>query len=559
MRLLLHAALVLLLSGSGRADDAPKGRLLIIGGNLRRENANLYERMIADAGGRDNARFGILPTASATLAGAVRFADGLKHHGVDAEHMQIIDLTFVNAKEQAASPTVVEQIRGCTALFLAGGDQTWITRALLKPDGKDTPALQAIREVWRRGGLIAGSSAGAAAQSETMISVSGLPDDSLDEGMDALDFGLTRHAARRGLLVTRGLGFFRAGAVDQHFGQFRGRLGRLARVTVEQRLRYGFGVDEDTAMAVGPDGIIEVLGSGNVTIVDAADAKCEDGPLGCRITGVSLSLLSEGDRFDPRTGVAEMHRDKSPIAAGAESNNGNYLIPDIAGEGALWSAVVAGLGDNTSKKQVGVTLRYNQHFGHGYRFTFTKHDRTRSFQGYVKGAYLDTVVGVRLDIEPIDFTLRPPQANLPSDLPAGASRKAIEAMLFRGILLADEQRRFRPDEPISRAELAGAIAQTIRLAPPKRDPPVFADVPQDSPWAEDLIKVVAARLVTADDQGDFRPAGTVPQREAATILLALAKRYGVEPLASAVTPPNEAPLSRQQAAVALNRIIGFPW
>ena len=135
-----------------------------------------------------------------------------------------------------------------------------------------------------------------------MISVSGLPDDSLDEGMDALDFGLTQHSARRGLLVTRGLGFFRAGIVDQHFSQFRGRLGRLARVTIDRKLRFGFGVDEDTAMIVSPGGIIEVAGSGNVTIVDAREARCDDGPLGCRITGVTLSMLGRGRPLRPHIG-----------------------------------------------------------------------------------------------------------------------------------------------------------------------------------------------------------------------------------------------------------------
>jgi cyanophycinase len=570
MRVSFHTVLVvvLLLPGFGRAEEVPerhKGRLLIIGGGLRRENSNVYERMIADAGGRENVRFGILPTASATLNGAASFAEGLKRYGVGAERVQIIDLTLANAARQAISPQVAAQIRGCTALFLTGGDQRWITRALLKSDGSDTPALAAIREVWQRGGLIAGSSAGAAAQSEPMISVSGLPDESLDEGMDALDFGLTQQADRRGLLVTRGLGFFRSGVVDQHFSEYRGRLGRLARATIEQRLRYGFGVDENTAMAVEPAGTIEVMGAGNVTIVDAEQARCEDGPLGCRITGVSLSLLSEGDRFDPSTGVTDVPRGKAPTVAGAETNNGNYLIPDIAGEGAVWSALVSGLGDNTSRKQVGITLRYNQHFGHGYRFTFTKTERTRCFQGYVNGVYSYSVLGVRLDVEPIDFTLRPPQANLPLDLPSGASRKAIEAMLFRGILLADEQRRFRPDEPITRAELAGAIAQTIRLEPPRRDPPVLADVPPDSPWAEEITKVVAARLMSVDDQRAFRPADTVPQPEAATIWARLSQAYRGPPLSSDVARPDDhdvrstTALTRSQAAEAINRIVGFPW
>jgi hypothetical protein len=37
--------------------------------------------------------------------------------------------------------------------------------------------------------------------------------------------------------------------------------------------------------------MIEVVGTGNVTIVDAAEGRCEDGPLGCRIEGATLSLL----------------------------------------------------------------------------------------------------------------------------------------------------------------------------------------------------------------------------------------------------------------------------
>jgi cyanophycinase len=557
--------IVLLLSGFARAEESHRGKLLIIGGALRRDNSVVYERMIADAGGRNYARFGVLPTASATTNGAKSFAESLKHHGVPAEHVQIIDLTVDNAQQQAASSQVAEQIRGCTGLFLAGGDQNRITRALLKPDGTDTPVLQAIRETWRRGGLIAGSSAGAAAQSETMISVSGLPDDSLDEGMDALDFGPTQHVARRGVLVTRGLALFRTGVVDQHFSQFRGRLGRLTRVVIQQRLRYGFGVDENTAIAVAPDGTVEVLGAGNVTVVDATDARCEDGPLGCRISGVSLSLLSEGDRFDPRTGLTVTPPEKTQVRAGKETNNGNFLIPDIAGEGAVWLALVEGLGDNTSRKQIGITLSYNQHHGHGYRFTFAKTEQTRCLQGYFNGGYLSTVLATSLDIEPIDFTLRPPQANLPLDLPTGQARKASEAVLFRGILLADEQRRFRPDEPITRAELAGAIARTIRLEPPRRDAPALADVPADSPWREPIIKVVAARLMSIDDQQDFRPAQTVSQREAETIWARLRVVYRGEPLSlplAAAADEESAsaePLTRQSAAEAITRIIGFPW
>ncbi|MFN7013379.1 MAG: hypothetical protein ACK4ON_03810, partial [Bacteroidia bacterium] len=40
---------------------------------------------------------------------------------------------------------------------------------LLTEDGRDTPALQAIRKVLAHGGLIGGTSAGAAIQSRIMI------------------------------------------------------------------------------------------------------------------------------------------------------------------------------------------------------------------------------------------------------------------------------------------------------------------------------------------------------------------------------------------------------
>src|SRR5208282_846604 len=158
-----------------------------------------------------------------------------------------------------------------------------------------TPALLALKDMWRRGGVIAGTSAGAAMQSSRMLSAAGLPDDALDEGMDALDFGIRRDLRQRGLLVTDGLGFFHAGIVDQHFSQYRGRLGRLARAVIEEHTRFGFGVDENTAMLVSGDGRIEVVGTGNLTIVDVANARCSDGPLGCRISGVRLPCLQSGD------------------------------------------------------------------------------------------------------------------------------------------------------------------------------------------------------------------------------------------------------------------------
>ncbi len=89
-------------------------------------------------------------------------------------------------------------------MFISGGDQRRLVRALTHKDGGDTPLLAEIRKLLERGGVIAGTSAGASAQSATMLAVSGLPDMLVDEGFDTLDYGIRDNQRQRGLLITRG-------------------------------------------------------------------------------------------------------------------------------------------------------------------------------------------------------------------------------------------------------------------------------------------------------------------------------------------------------------------
>lgn len=394
---------------------------------------------------------------------------------------------------------------------------------------------------------------------------------------------------RRGLLISRGLGFLQSGIIDQHFSQYRGRLGRLARATTEQGVRYGFGIDEDAGLAVAVDGTFEVLGPGQVTIVDSANATCQDGPLGCRISGIHLTCLASGDRFDPKTGRSIIHHSKKIVERGKESSNGNFLIPDIAGRGAVTLALFGGLGNNTSHEQVGIALKYNGHYGHGFRYTFSKTDQTTCYTGTLHGVDVDAVTDVRLAIEPITTSLRRSETGLPPDLPNGSSKTMLEAISFRGILTADETGRFRPHEPITRGELASAIAQTIRLEPPRSNPPVISDLSEMSQTAKSIALAAGAGLMTVHD-GLFKPKDFITRQEAATVLVRLAERYQSRLLTSkpvrfedydAVSSPdrNEVwkafhekllhsdhgmirpldKLTRAEAAEALFTVIDFPW
>lgn len=594
MRILYGVAVALLIFDASRLAGADETRTsLIIEGGGMPPYCPALEKLVEVAKVNGRIRIGYLPTASSNPNLSVaRFTARLGRYGVLPEHIQTINVTVENAAVQAESPAVVAQVRDCTAVFFGGGDQTRITQALLKPDGTATAVLQAINEVWQGGGVIAGTSAGAAVQSETMISVSGFPDDSIDDGMDALDFGLTKSTeqpARRGLLVSRGLGFIRSGIIDQHFSQYRGRLGRLARAAIETKTRFGFGIDEDAAIAVSFDGTLEILGPGHVTIVDTLGAKCVDGSLGCSISGVHLTCLGQGDRFDPQTGQASIHPAKIRIEAGKERFNGNFQIPDIAGWGAVPHALIQGLGNNTSRKQMGVTLKHHRHYGHGYRFVFSKTEQSRGYTGIVNGLWEQAVTHVHLDIEPITLTLRPPATGLPQDLPQGPSRTALEAITFRGIMLADDQGRFRPNAPIARGELASAIAHVIHLEPSRENHPLIRDVPPSAPEADGIALVVAAGLMNADGD-NFRPTDFISRQDAATVLVRLAERYRsvvltAEPSKSkvdhAISPQHRvavfvahreklltmegdnirtsAHLTRAEAAMALYKIIGFSW
>jgi hypothetical protein len=76
---------------------------------------------------------------------------------------------------------------------------------------------------------------------------------------------------------------------------------------------------------------------------------------------------------------------RRPITPGSETWDGNELIADIFGSGAVERAIAVALVDNTSTTQAGVAPLYNGRHGHGDRLTFTKTRRTHAYSGFVDG------------------------------------------------------------------------------------------------------------------------------------------------------------------------------
>ena len=583
------AAALLLSNVSWSAE--PQGRLLIIGGGTRRTSVDIFSRLIEGAGGKEHARIGILPTASRSFEGSHKLAESLVRFGLSKDQIEILDITPFNAAKKASDPELVEQIQRCTGILIAGGDQRRITAALMTRDGDDSPVLAAIRGVFQKGGIIAGTSAGAAVQSELMIAAAGLSADALDEGFDPLDFGKSNSPKYRGLNVSRGLGVFRGGIIDQHFNQYRGRLSRLARAVVESHNPLGFGIDENTAIAVDPDGVCEVVGTGSMTILDADAARCVDGPLGCRIENVGISVLQQGDRFDPRTRKAIIHPEKRVIVPGKEENNGNHIIPDIAGEGGVNYALISGLAENSRRYQTALMLKYTGDFAHGYRFNFRKTAETKCYGGYVREEYSNAILNVRFNVEPVVNGATLSSAALPVDLPKDESRHACAGIWFRGILQTDSSNRLRLEDHVLTGEFAQALARVLPIDPP-RQPIHLADLDPASPEYDEYERMVGAGLFSIEADGRFPIDKAVPRLKAAEILVRAWEIYrGQLPLPIDLNLEEEKvgklgeherafvakaidtkllttidgkfhparPLSRKELALALCRLIDFAW
>lgn len=260
-------------------------RLALIGGRLEPDNNAVYAALRELCGGK----IAVLATASLIpeQAGADTVADFLAH-GIAGE---VIPLTAANRASAAFDPALAARIAELGSVFFTGGDQSHLIGAL-RQGGSDTPVFAAIKAVAARGGLVAGSSAGAAVMSK--VSILG------GTSLEAVVHGVASDASEPGLLLGEGLGFFPDGLVDQHFIQ-RGRIGRLLVAMASSGERYGFGVDENTALIV-EGAQCRVIGEKGVIVLDATRASFDIAHR--RYDGFKVSYLDDGDGYDLARHVA---------------------------------------------------------------------------------------------------------------------------------------------------------------------------------------------------------------------------------------------------------------
>lgn len=215
---------------------------------------------------------------------------------------------FCDAPEQLVS--LAQQANG---VFFNGGDQSLTWQSFVTAQDKDRPWLAALRDKFNAGQLvISGTSAGTAVQSgkpgtgEAGMITGGTSDGALLAGTEEKAPWIERvdpHATVRPVSYHSkgGLKFFPYGVLDTHFSE-RGRQLRLAKLVLASDARFGFGVDETTALVATPidddNALFEVVGQNGVYIVEQT-AQSENSA--DKISYTSHYLVS-GQKFELKQG-----------------------------------------------------------------------------------------------------------------------------------------------------------------------------------------------------------------------------------------------------------------
>ncbi len=256
-----------------------RGYLVPIGGAEDKETKPTILKRFAEICGGKDARIVVIPTAS-------RLDDTGKLYQTLFKRLGAGDVSYIpiTSREDCDNPEFADLCAQATGIFITGGNQLRLTTIL-----GGTAVAQAIRRGNAAGIHIAGTSAGASIMAEHMMA--GGPGDS--------------GAREGGASLAPGLGLTNAAIIDQHFSE-RNRIGRLLSAVAYNPFLFGIGVDEDTAAFIDPYNVIEVVGSGGVTVVDGAGLKYSSLSQARRgealgLLGLKLDILHEGCHYDLST------------------------------------------------------------------------------------------------------------------------------------------------------------------------------------------------------------------------------------------------------------------
>jgi cyanophycinase len=256
----------------------PQGKLIPIGGREDKEDHKDVLRRVIEESGKKKPKVCLITVASSV-------PKEIEHDYKNAfRSLGIHDLSIIHfeARTEADDKRHFEKIKKCHVAFFSGGNQLKLSSLI-----GGTELMKRIKERYYSDPtfVIAGSSAGAAAMSDTMI-IRGSSQDAMIKGE---------------LELTNGLDLIDSVFIDTHFTE-RGRFGRLIQTVTCNPGVMGLGLGEDTAVVIKKGEEMEVVGSGLCIIVDGTCIDFTDlteisNGTPITVEGIKMHVLGPGKKF----------------------------------------------------------------------------------------------------------------------------------------------------------------------------------------------------------------------------------------------------------------------
>ena len=226
----------------------PKGLLVAVGGNEDKEHDLLVLRKIVSLIKTQTVNVEIITTASEIP----EELGEMYRKSFDRIGNTSVRFMHIRTREQAEEKQYIERLKKCDVVFFTGGDQLRISSILGGTLFLDT----ILNKYYTEECIIAGTSAGATAMSQTMIFGG--------ESAEALIKGSVN--------VTAGIGLVQNVIIDSHFIK-RGRFSRLMELITSSPGHIGIGLGEDIGIIIRKGYLVEAIGNGLVVIFDGKQIK----------------------------------------------------------------------------------------------------------------------------------------------------------------------------------------------------------------------------------------------------------------------------------------------
>jgi cyanophycinase len=377
----------------------PQGSLVIVGGALRFGDAEIWQRVVELAGGKGS-KIAVFPTASINpLRSAARASEALRAAGGEPFLVPValekIDIDYHKAVED---PALVSQVREAGGIFFTGGEQSRITQALVNAEGKNTPMLDAVWDVYRRGGVVVGTSAGAAVMSHIMYRDARNVLETLTKGVSM------------GHEIAYGLGFLDATWFVEQHSLTRGRFARAMAAMQSQGLKFGIGVAENTALVVTGGTQVKIIGDFGAVVMDLSQATVDANVKGFNLKNARLSYLDRGDEFNLATLVVTPSKEKQndpKLDPNSEDFHPDFddrlFTNDILGNNAVFD-LLKKIMMNKTGEAIGLAFDGSAAATattQGFEFRFYRDKDTVAWHTEAFGGEDFTIANMHLDIRPV--------------------------------------------------------------------------------------------------------------------------------------------------------------